>query len=411
LPTNYIDFSVSPEIATLFSRDRSAEATYSSDQACIYCLNLDEMGNWFRSLDPAEAIKAQVYPESVDLPSLHRLTAQKGVFLHAPGSWDERFKPLCILFPRGPVLTPEERLLVYPPTSKLEEDVRAFLQADSTYEWATWIDRLRPGSVIRLRGPAPELRESCFANGRPSPAPGWPGQDDAWVSGRHRPGGETFTIRWPPQVEKMGNWMFAAATRNQFEQILMEYPGLWKKSLQLEVLPTPGLLEDNEAAKVSECLTRAWNGMEGFPYSANQRLQSFERILFLGSAGVGHWRLDREEKLRRMLSGSAENRDRWIELVLGGTNGAFSTGLACFGAAVDALRRDLDEVVSDEGPRLAMDDPIELMRRVRDPALLFDFESLVGCMVEDLIPTQVLLTGEELPVVFSPALLDYLGPK
>jgi hypothetical protein len=209
----------------------------------------------------------------------------------------------------------------------------------------------------------------------------------------------------------MGNWMFAAATRHQFEQTLTEYPGLWKKSLQLEVLPTPGLLDDTAAPKVSECLTRAWNGMEGFPYSENQRLQSFERILFLGTAGVGHWRLDREEKLRRMLSGPAENRDRWIELVLGGTNGAFSTGMACFGAVVDALRRDFGEVVSDEGRRLAVGDPIELMRRVRDPALLFDFESLVGCMVEDLIPTQVLLTGEELPVVFSPGLLDYLGPK
>ena len=209
----------------------------------------------------------------------------------------------------------------------------------------------------------------------------------------------------------MGNWMFAAAVRHQFEQTLTEYPGLWQKSLQLEVLPTPGLLEETEASKVSECPTRAWNGMEGFPYSTNQRLQSFERILLLGTAGVGYWRLDGEEKLRKMLSGPAENRDRWIELELGGSSGAFSTGMACFGAVVDALRRDLDEVLSVEGRRLAVGDPIELMRRVRDPALIFDFESLVGCMVEDLIPTQVLLRIEELPVVFSPAQLSYLGPK
>jgi hypothetical protein len=102
LPTNYVDFSVSPEVAALFSRDQAPDSIYPSEEACIYCLNLDDMRNWFLSLDRAEAAEAQVYPESLDLPSLHRLTAQKGVFLHAPGSWDERFKPLCILFPRGP---------------------------------------------------------------------------------------------------------------------------------------------------------------------------------------------------------------------------------------------------------------------------------------------------------------------
>jgi FRG domain len=411
LPTNYVDFSVCPEVAAFFSRDRAPDSIYPSEEACIYCLNLDDMRNWFLSLDRAEAAEAQVWPESFDLPSLHRLTAQKGVFLHAPSSWDERFKPLCILFPRGPGLTSEERLLVYPPTSKLEEDVRAFLQAESTYEWATWIGRLRPGSVIRHRGPAPEVRDSCFANGRPAPCPGWPRRDSAWILGTHRPGGDTFTMRWPPQEGKIEHWMFAAATRRQFEQTLTEYPGLWRKSLQLEVLPTPGLLEDAEASKVSESLTRAWNGMDGFPYSGNQRLQSFERILLLGSAGLASRRLDREEKLRKMLSGSAENRDRWIELTLGGSNGASSTGLACFGALVDALRPDLCEIVSDEGRKLVIDDPIELMRRGRDPALIFDFESLVGRMVEDLIPTQVLLGNEELPVVFSPAQLDYLGPE
>jgi FRG domain len=35
VPTNYIDFSFSPEVAALFSRDRLRGSTYPSDTACI----------------------------------------------------------------------------------------------------------------------------------------------------------------------------------------------------------------------------------------------------------------------------------------------------------------------------------------------------------------------------------------
>jgi hypothetical protein len=204
----------------------------------------------------------------------------------------------------------------------------------------------------------------------------------------------------------------AAALRAQFEQTLASSPELWRTSLRLEILPTPGLLEEAEGLTLNKCLTRARNAMEGFPFSGNQRLLCFEQIILLATGRLASGRLSREEKLRKMLSGSSVgNRDRWIQLTLGGKNGSFGTGLTSLGTVVGGFRKDLEAVLSAEGRRLAIDYPIELMRRVRDPALLFDFESLVDCMVEHLIPTQLLLGSEELPVLFSPAQLNYLGPE
>ena len=39
------------------------------------------------------------------------------------------------------MLSAEERQRLYPPTSKLEEDLSAFFQADSVYEWARYVEQ------------------------------------------------------------------------------------------------------------------------------------------------------------------------------------------------------------------------------------------------------------------------------
>jgi hypothetical protein len=40
--------------------------------------------------------------------------------------------------------------------------------------------------------------------------------------------------------------------------------------------------------------------------------------------------------------------------------------------------------------------------------LIFDFQRMTECFVQDIIPTQVLLQGPDLPVIFSPAQVN--GP-
>jgi hypothetical protein len=49
--------------------------------------------------------------------------------------------------------------------------------------------------------------------------------------------------------------------------------------------------------------------MAAFPYSHEQRLDCFERVLMLGSGGLGLWVPDLEAKLARMLSRRADDPD------------------------------------------------------------------------------------------------------
>jgi hypothetical protein len=192
--------------------------------------------------------------------------------------------------------------------------------------------------------------------------------------------------------------------------MLKEHPELWEVPLRFEIAPTPGLLDDSEAAGTSEAVTRAWNGMGAFPYSHDQRLESFERTLLLGSTRLGSWNPELDKKLGRMLAESPDNVDRWIEVSLGARNGAWSKGLVCFSDLVNALRADIDNVISADGRALVSSDPLEFIRRVRDPSLIFDIRRLADCFVQNAIPTQVLLQGAELPVIFSPAQLIDLWP-
>jgi hypothetical protein len=148
-----------------------------------------------------------------------------------------------------------------------------------------------------------------------------------------------------------------------------------------------------------------------FPYSAEQRLSCFKRILMLATAGVGPWNTNHAATRLKMLSGKPDNRDRWVEISLATKKGAFTGGLVCLGALVDSFRSDLTRVLSAEACLLAKRDPFELMRRVREPRFIFEFQRLVDIFVFDLIPTQLLLNGSDLPKAFSPAELTYLGPE
>jgi hypothetical protein len=96
---------------------------------------------------------------------------------------------------------------------------------------------------------------------------------------------------------------------------------------------------------------------------------------------------------------------------LGAKNDSWSTGYISFRELVAALRDDLERLLSRDGQKLAANEPLELMRRVREASLIFDFHGLAGCFSRYLIPTQVLLQGSDLPVIFSPAQLSDFYPS
>jgi hypothetical protein len=263
-----VDFSTSVEIAALFARDRPSDASFPSPEACIYCYNSEELFAWFRRISRDEKVRLQLYPVDATFPQLHRLSAQHGVFMHAPAEWYESAPLHCILFDRGPPLDEIERSHLYPPTGRLEEQIRAFLHQAAHETWVHEASKLTNFRRVTLRPPPPDEMRECFASltpqGNPPRIEDWPVAESGWTADSYRP---------PPST-------------------------------------------------AGEVPTR----------------------------------------------------------------------------------------LSDTGKALLARNPLELMRRVRDPPFLFSFEKLRRCFVEYLIPMQLICGDDDTPMICSPAKLDYLGP-
>jgi hypothetical protein len=99
----------------------------------------------------------------------------------------------------------------------------------------------------------------------------------------------------------------------------------------------------------------------------------------------------------------------WLRLTLATTTGGVSSGFVINRRLIKAWRDDLADVLSPTGRELARTAPAELSRRVPKPHLLFNYERLLDCFVNDLIPTQMLTGASDRPFAFSPLTLTYLG--
>jgi hypothetical protein len=104
------------------------------------------------------------------------------------------------------------------------------------------------------------------------------------------------------------------------------------------------------------------------------------------------------------------DRHRWCELALSERDGSGTDAIVSLYQLTEALDSTLAARLSDLGKELLSNNPLELMRRVREPNLLFAFSSLVHCFATYLVPMQLLIRTEEMPIIFSPARLNYLGP-
>jgi hypothetical protein len=401
IATDLVDFTLSPDIAALFSRDRDSEAQFDSEFSCIYCLSTTRLLDVFRSLPRQKALDAQVYPVEVELPELHRLTAQRGLFLHAPGEWYEIFPLDCIVFPRGPILDASERQQLYPPTSQLEEDLRAFLQANDTHELAEYLERSRSASVIRVGPPLNDVEaDRAFLSPDAAPAEGWVEAGDDWKYGRYLTAQEPWTISFPPHSLLMGRSALACGLVIKLEEILADFEAEARSGpLLFELQATPGVLEVRDAHTVSRQLTRAWNAMRAFPFTEQQRIDAFRQILML-----------RRPWLDELLAAGELDGVKWLRLTLATTSGGVSTGFVSNRRLLKAFRNDLHDVLSPCGRELASSAPVELLRRVPKPQLLFDCARLLECFVSDLIPTQILTGASDRPAAFSPLTLAYFAP-
>jgi len=414
IPTNFVDFTSSPDVAALFSRDRDPNAEFESNMACIYCISWKALSGWFESLLTEKAEKLQIYPESVSLDYLHRMNLQRGSFLHAPGDWYSEVPMDCIVFERAPILNKQERVMLYPPTSHLEEEMNDFFQLNKVTEGIEYFEKHYSGSIIRLNIPTEDIATACFSDNTLKIQPSWSGLDDSWRMGLYYKTKNPIIIKFPVQHEKMGNDIFAASMVYQLDEVLKGDSSLSVCPLEIVIEPTPDLLEKTDAKEIGNLMTRAWNAMSMFDYSQAQKLQCLEKIVIFGTTGVGYWSSNNQMYLAKMNIGkrlilNPENLNRWCKITLGSNSGTVISTIVCLGELVGSLDSGLVDSLSNSGSQLLEHNPLELMTKVREPKYLFDFSSLLECFVNYFIPMQLLLNEPGRPVIFSPGELNYIG--
>jgi FRG domain len=417
VPTYFVDFSTSVEIAALFARDRPSEVSFPGPEACIYWYNSEELFAWFRRISRDERVRLQLYPFETTIPQLHRLSAQHGVFMHAPAEWYESVPLHCILFDRGPPLDEMERSHLYPPTGRLEEQIRAFLHQAAHEMWFHETSKLPNFRHVTLRPPPPDEMRECFASltpqGNPPRIEDWPVAESGWTADSYRPHRPPLRIQFAEQPEKFGIRMLAECLIGQLSIAIHEDASIAEEPMEFSL---PASFYPDDAAPIEGRMARAWNAMADYPYTIKERLHCLEVLLIRGTSGIGLWRSDSYERLQtlriieRPQLVSDPDLDRWCRISLSERHGPPTSSLACLGELKDAFHPGLETRLSETGKALLARNPLELMRRVRDPAFLFAFEELRRCFVEYLIPMQLIRRDDDAPMICSPAKLDYLGP-
>lgn len=143
IPTHYIDFSRSPEVAAFFATNNPDQK--EDAEACIYCLETDFLGTVLEVVKGRGDRPEEEYPEivHVDIADLWRMQAQQGEFLYCPAAGVERLlAPRAIVFPFDKPYSGLSTADVYPVAkSPLEQHLEAISSRIGVASIYRWLDQ------------------------------------------------------------------------------------------------------------------------------------------------------------------------------------------------------------------------------------------------------------------------------
>jgi hypothetical protein len=133
LPTNFLDFTASPEIAGFFASEKGG-TDRAEEPACILCLDVEDLKEFCSG--PAGWNSPLEFLE-LTVPDLWRLESQKGCFLFCPHDDIENLYPLDrIVFPNTHPLHGKKRGDVYPERKSAPESLlNQFFMGEGLTEW------------------------------------------------------------------------------------------------------------------------------------------------------------------------------------------------------------------------------------------------------------------------------------
>jgi len=402
LPTNLVDFTTSPEIAAYFATER-ADASPPGEMACLICLDLEDMLDFWKFLQgkypPLEFLEPEV-------PDLWRLEAQRGCFLFCPYDHIERLYDFDrIYFPkthRYPLIRPEE---VYP-TRKSHLEI--LLDQYFMNEWLIENSWEPPDNTVRIVMEVPKggFDPEVFPNGIPRHSSWSEDLLRGWIA----PPGEQLGIARTavnfhidvPHPERPERTVQRVA--DQLLRDLIPFIGIRKKLVNWTIESRGAALPPEVIGNLPPRLARLWDGLRGLPHRDEDLCEGIAMCVALGIALGGDFESSEASRWNNAVAQCLRDPR---EVEFGAPDGSYSRGFASSSNIAAAVRPDIAAFAAPQWKEMVTSNLVLVLQTAWTPSYTFDFSGLASLFAREIAPYQVL--ARETAVFYSPARLDKFG--
>lgn len=399
IPTNYIDFTTSPEIAGFFAAD-NPHGHPATGESCILCLNTGDLKRFWANMPPDYPT-----PEFIEVrvPNLWRLEAQRGRFLFcAYDNFEHIYDLDRIVFPyTGPVgsvrrdrIYPQEKsaLEILLDQFFMNERLIAGTAAVRTLPWAQefamedrggWDSDLIPNAIPILDSWRIDLRP--------------------WLDSSE----ELYSEISKGLVVAVDNELTlspleaGASLKAKLILLLGHDPKVRMRSLTW-LVPGPHETQQHRS-RLAGALRRLWDGIRILPFDTEQVADSVGQCVALWRAGASERDFTAMGRAASLCFGDS------IELEFGASDGAYSRGFGSKEALLNAVRKDISKYLNPTYQEVIRNNAVGLLQAIQDPSQLFEFSLLADVFVRQLAPCQVLYREASDAIFFSPARLNRFG--
>lgn len=391
IPTNYIDFTESLEVAFYFATN--SKSNKPKENCSIICLNEADLNNFVKFTNVLYE-KDGVIPPYIaknKVENLWRLQAQKGCLLYTPYDQIEQLYNFDkILFPFDSPYKEISNQDIYPlRKSELEIMLDHYFDAERLHEGSKKLQRFAQELKIPIKKLSPynpfEILEKKEVH-------------KSWYSSIYRKWKFNLLEDWQTcQNEKNISFSIPAKlSQNQFINFIVsrleqEYTISKidrKTPLNFSINRKPKFSK-KQTTIVNRSCSRIWDGTRNLPYSNNEIFTIIGQYLLLEFS-------------------NNDNLEQLIKLEMSNKYGSRLRFNANPIDIVKAYRDDIDKVILSNLPRPI---PFELLQYVNRPRYIFDFKKLIELFKKEVVAHQVFANRDNNnPVIFyTPAQINILG--
>lgn len=399
IPTDFVDFTYSPEIATFFATYSKKDLT--GKNGVILCVNRGKFQSLMRLLKVISKERGLPVPYlfEPDIASLWRLKAQYGCFLQLMLVGIENLYNFDkIIFPHNNEISTKICVTdVYPENkSDLEIILDNYFAALNIDEGARRLKRFSQKMDMEIvEMPAKKVYK--YVKSRKSHSSWQASSTKAWRYEVSNSFSKAKDIEFTIQIRSHGDFKEDIyQIEQQLSKLFKEYQITRKQTINPTIKFIPAIRSRRLSSLVSKNIKRMWDGMRTLPYTPKQIRYSIAKYLALEL-----YDSVKKEDIESLYHSP-------ILISLSDPFGAYCRCLVSRISLRWAIREDILDIQSDVLPKSVSTD---LLLYIQKAKVVFDFDELVYLFHYEIIPSQMLRSkySKNPTLFFSPIYVDRLG--